>query len=639
MIWEDLLTDEDGQYIEFQAGKLFNQAAEGSTYTPFKHKEFPPHDADIMHEIYFPLKETGGMVAASPEGVLNLEKEGNDTRIIFSALQPVNDIMMVKTGDDVIHEMKISIKPLEKIESVFSPGVRDFRIILKNGTLNYSSKPDDRDLERPLEPFENFDWESAYGYYTLAYELEKQRKYDEALENYLLAIERDPGLMPAITRIGLEFYRRMEYNNALEYTLKALRINTYDPEANYLYGLLNIKKNKPDEAKSGFSIAAASVSYRAAAFTELARIFAGEGNFSKSADYADKAIAFNNFNYAARQIRAVSLRKTENLQEAMAELEVLYGLDPVNHFVRAEKMFLTNSRDSEDQFTGAVTNELPYESFIDLAVFYNSINCKDEALRVLELSHPYPVRDIWMAWLDRENEGMYVDRIISSSPEFVLPFRNETAEILEDLIKKYDNWKLKYYLGLVYWNRNLDQKARELFLSCGDMPDYPPFYLNMAEMSTSNSEKREYLNRAFELEDGDWRAGLAMAKFYLENTEARQSITILEDLNKRYPEQSAIGLTYAKALMALGEYQKSIGFLESYNVLPFEGATIGRDLYHQACINLAGHYLDKKDFKKVIEYAQKALIWPANLGVGRPYDVDETLERSLIERANEGLKR
>ena len=42
MIWEDLLTDSDGQYIEFQAGKLFNQAAASSTFTPFKHREFNP---------------------------------------------------------------------------------------------------------------------------------------------------------------------------------------------------------------------------------------------------------------------------------------------------------------------------------------------------------------------------------------------------------------------------------------------------------------------------------------------------------------------------------------------------------------------------------------------------------------------
>ncbi len=42
------------ELIEFQAGKLFNQAANSSTKTPSKHKEFAPHDADIINEIRFP---------------------------------------------------------------------------------------------------------------------------------------------------------------------------------------------------------------------------------------------------------------------------------------------------------------------------------------------------------------------------------------------------------------------------------------------------------------------------------------------------------------------------------------------------------------------------------------------------------
>ena len=37
MIWDKLLTDQDGQYVEVQSGRLFNQAADGSSMTPFKH--------------------------------------------------------------------------------------------------------------------------------------------------------------------------------------------------------------------------------------------------------------------------------------------------------------------------------------------------------------------------------------------------------------------------------------------------------------------------------------------------------------------------------------------------------------------------------------------------------------------------
>ena len=55
MIWEKLLTDTDGQYVEVQSGRLFNQAAEGSTFTPFKHKGFMPYATDVWTEYWFPV--------------------------------------------------------------------------------------------------------------------------------------------------------------------------------------------------------------------------------------------------------------------------------------------------------------------------------------------------------------------------------------------------------------------------------------------------------------------------------------------------------------------------------------------------------------------------------------------------------
>jgi Tfp pilus assembly protein PilF len=49
-IWEDLLTDTDGQYIELQSGRVFNQP-EGNTWkTPFKHPTFTPGRTDVFVE-------------------------------------------------------------------------------------------------------------------------------------------------------------------------------------------------------------------------------------------------------------------------------------------------------------------------------------------------------------------------------------------------------------------------------------------------------------------------------------------------------------------------------------------------------------------------------------------------------------
>ena len=48
-IWEDLLTDSDGQYTELQSGRCFNQAG-GALDTPFKHPPFAPGATDLFEE-------------------------------------------------------------------------------------------------------------------------------------------------------------------------------------------------------------------------------------------------------------------------------------------------------------------------------------------------------------------------------------------------------------------------------------------------------------------------------------------------------------------------------------------------------------------------------------------------------------
>ena len=49
-IWEDLLTDRDGQYMELQSGRGFNQPRRKTFSTPFKHPVFAPGSVDMFEE-------------------------------------------------------------------------------------------------------------------------------------------------------------------------------------------------------------------------------------------------------------------------------------------------------------------------------------------------------------------------------------------------------------------------------------------------------------------------------------------------------------------------------------------------------------------------------------------------------------
>lgn len=62
-IWEDLLTDTDGQYVELQSGRIFNQAR-GTTYlTPFKHPTFAPGATDTFDERWGVVRDESKLIA------------------------------------------------------------------------------------------------------------------------------------------------------------------------------------------------------------------------------------------------------------------------------------------------------------------------------------------------------------------------------------------------------------------------------------------------------------------------------------------------------------------------------------------------------------------------------------------------
>ena len=70
-IWEDLLTDRDGQYVELQSGRCFNQPRGKTVETPFKHATFAPGDVQRFTETWRVFDDEAvtdaGEVAAAAE--------------------------------------------------------------------------------------------------------------------------------------------------------------------------------------------------------------------------------------------------------------------------------------------------------------------------------------------------------------------------------------------------------------------------------------------------------------------------------------------------------------------------------------------------------------------------------------------
>ncbi len=645
-IWVDLLTDSKGQYIEFQSGKSFNQAMEKSSLTPFKHSEFIPYDTDITRELWFPLKATGGMVAASAYGVLNVTEKEGAIDIALSALQPITSSLVVESGGKIVGQAGLELKTLELFSTeIKMDNSRDFTITLGDELLFYSSKREDLIVDRPLETNPDFDWNSAVGLFTKGFELEKQQSYipgghanRKAHDLYEKSLELDPAYAPALNRLAFSFYRRMDYPRALAHTLRSLALNTYDPEANYLFGLINAKLGKYANAKSGFSIAAQSPLYRNAAYTELARLYLREKKFHKASAYAHKALSFNRYNIVALEMLAIIYRLQGERDLANKTLDILYDLDATSAFVSYERAL--GGEADMDALNRLITNELAFESYLQLAIQYDNYGLPGESISILKASPAQATVYLWLAYLDPDHQMDWLNAGLAMKPDFVFPYRDETYVVLDHLMKIDDDWKLKYYASLICWKKDLVEKARALVEQCGEEPDYVPFYLAKAKLFENEiAIKKAALAKARSLEQDNWRVNLALVEQYMMDGESEKAAKLSHSSLEKYPERSVLGLAYAGALYHLGDYEKCISFLESYEVIPFEGAVRGRTIYHEAALSAALEYLQKNRYDNAIEFAEKASLWPRNLGSGKPYNPDERFENYIIAYSYEKLGR
>ena len=638
MIWEDLLTDTDGQYVEIQTGRLFNQAAEQSIVTPFKHREFPPYSTDTWKELWFPVKGTGGIKAESPFGILNVESNSDQMKIYFNPLQKIDDTLTVKIDDKIVFEKHLTLNPLELfVDSLKLKQGNNINVKLGKDKLQYSSTDSVNNyLHRPLKSPTNFDWNSLQGLTIKAKEKAKQRMYKSAKYNYLWCLDKDPNYIPALTGVAELYYRSMDYDSALIYAKRALSIDTYDAKANFTYGLANQKLNLRADAKDGFSIAAQSVEYRSSAFTKLAEMYAEENNWEQTADFAQKSIDYNKYNLNAYQVLAVSLRKQNRISEEQEILSTLLKINPLSHFAEFENYLLEKDFNSLEQFKQSIKGEFPTETFLELAITYYNLGSVNEALSVLQNAPVNPILLYWQAYLseqigDKEKSIKLLRKAEEQSANLVFPFRHETADVLNWAINKSNSWESKYYLALIYWNKGKIGEARELFSECKEEPDFLPFYLNRAkffEESNPSYSLKDY-RHAIEMDNSNWRAWLMLSSLYEKTGDYKNSLVAVESIYKQRPNDYKISIPYAKALYNSEKYSECLDVLDKTQALPNEGMRFARTLFNHAHIMLAIENIQQEKMEQALIHLNEARLWPENLGSGKPYDADEILSDYL----------
>lgn len=632
-IWENLLTDGKGQYSEPQAGRLFSQV---------DHEFFPPYTGDAWRELWFPVKDIGGISAASPSAVMNVLRKGDSVSLKLCALRDINDDLVAESEGGEVFKAHPVLRPMQTTTFAFRCGPTAIRVSLGKTMLVYDEKTSSRAFHRPVEyqlPGEN----SPEQLYLSGESAEKQRQFDAALDRYRACLRGEANHFQALVRLAGLYGRRGEYEKGLEYAERALRLSKFDPAANYMYGVLSRALGRLVDARETFGWAARSLEFRSNAYCQIAEILIAQNDYPAAEEYALRSLDFNRYNSNAHLALAVSLRKLGKKSEARQVLSNLSEFDPLNHEIQLEQSWLDGNPNSAEAFSAGIRTEIAHETYLEIATHYVNMGLREEAVWVLRQSPPSPMVYFRLADLLKESapeqSRTYMFDAAKLSPEFVFPFREEDIPLLRWVISlRPVDWRPRYYLGLLYWGKGRHEEALALLNECRD-PDSPAFYLARASLRENREGVLADLEKALTLDRGSWRAWHHLVSYLERSGEYDRALALAREANSALPDQIVLRMDFATALYNTRRFAECLDVLKGARVLPYEGSWEAQDLYLRANLQSGMSALKNKRYDDALKSLQASREFPEHLGSGMPYEPDYRIQDYLASIAQSNLGR
>ena len=623
-IWEDLLTDTDGQYIEYQAGRLYVQYFPGEE-NPISQATFDPHLTDQWTEVWFPVKEIGGIKEASPFGAMNVIETDDIIEVKINAFKAAKSNITVESGEK-IQNQNIKTTPNSIHTLSFQKPTGNYSIDVPGLELHYNNEPQliKRSFDNPKVIIQN----TLEKTFLKAKDAQRYRDYPLAEKLLTEIIAEDPLHLEARKELSFLYYRNGDYDQALSIANIGLQIDAYHNGLNYTAGISYMAQKDWINAKEHLGWAARSVAYRSSANTLMAQIHIIEKKYSDAQHYNDIALKFNTDNINALSQKALLYRMMGDKENALQTISKIEEIDPINHFAVYEK-YLLNENDKKT-VTDSHRSEFPYQTFLELALFYHNRNNDIDAIKVLEMGPKHLLNSLWLAFLNQNQ--MALSALDDQSIAFVFPYRKESLNMLQWVVDQNPSWKAQYLMGLNLMGRAQMQKGIQIFKDLGQNPDDHLFYYvrGMLFKKHQLAGYQKDLQKAFKQSPKNWRYAFSLAEDLFQSGNLSGTLNIIQKTYKQDRDNYFAGMLLAQTLNQLKDYDKAIRLLKDLRILPYEHATEGRKIYTDAYVGSALQSIMKGNHTQASQRLNTALLWPEHLGVGKPFDPEERWERFLL---------
>ena len=603
-MWDKLLTDEDGPYIELMVGAYSDNQPDYSWLQPYEVKSF--------QMFWYPFRNIGGVKKANLDAAVNLEidKERNATVGFYTTSAHSGANVSLKAGATVLFQETVTIDPgkpyIKKLKipegidehDLLASISADGRELVSYSPIRLEKKEMPAPVTPPAAPA---DIKTNEELYLTGLRIEQFHNPTLDPEPYWEeALRRDPGDIRVNTALGIRLFKKARFADAEKLFRKAIERLTdkyttpKEMEPFYYLGLALKAQGKQDEAYTWLYKSTWSLGWKAAGYYSVAEIAASRGNFPEALALVEKSLEGNAINVRALNLKAATLRHLGRPGEALEVLEAAARLaDPLDVRVLAERWLASRNSADLQRLVGEMTAH-PADA-IETAAEYLDAGLWQDGLDVLSQralvsagsKPPSPMLFYYMGFfskkLGRQDNAADAFRAAAKmSPDYVFPFEAEAIEVLRAaMAANPKDARAPYYLGNLLFDWQPEEATRLWEQAAALDPNFPIVHRNLA-LAYSHSKDAKGLEKAIASLEKAVSLPVKHAVHFSEldelyaaaGTPVQKRLSLLEK-NEQIVLKRDDSLSRAIALKVFaGEYDQAIGLMTGRTFAVWEGGSI-----------------------------------------------------------------
>ncbi|MBQ4306514.1 MAG: DUF5107 domain-containing protein [Bacteroidales bacterium] len=665
-VWNDMLTETDGPYLELMVGTFSDNQPDYSWIGPGEVRE--------SEQYWYPIKEIRGVKNLNLDAAMNLERTGPSAIFVgFNATGVFRDArVLVKAGGEVLLDKKLDIDPDTPFTSEFSiPSTLEDRELFAGlydssgrELISYTPvvKADIRkphDVDKPLAPE---DYDSVEKLLLAGQRLEEFHNGRlSPLPFYEEALKRDSMDSRTNVNLGIYYARICEWEKAEKHLQRAFmrltgfhympevdklgaiyQTNPKDGEMYYLLGVVSHALGKYQEAESYWGKSVWYPGFQSISYQRLAQLYWKEGNRDWAMKAIDNCLSLNTKSSIGKFVKAWFLSQGGDKAGALGLLKENVAADPLDFVSRAELARLEGRMSSVGQIMAHAGN--PLQEALEAATFYYSVGGYRAAAEFLDAvkaqgtrfsSSPMqknPVEPYTVSPMLDYMSGYYYrlagdvatsderwHRASSMSKEYCFPFRTEELEALEAAVAANPSDPTAHYLlgNVQYYFEHKSDAVLSWEKSAALDPSYGMTWRNLGFAANRVADRQKavgYYRKAVEADPGD-------PNFFIELDELEERLAVPSSQRLARMEKNAKTIFKSDnattrmvyLMVENGKYDKALDILNNRHFRVWEG---GKSVYSQfvdAHLLNGLRLMDRKQDKKALDDFLAAGTFPANL--------------------------